>query len=483
MHGVDSLAPQEAGQAQLLEHELGPRAAVVHGAELDAVALALEGGQQLTRVAPPPSRPRIGGVAGVEGHGRHGLEAYASDGAGDSRPVSRETPRPVSRETPRPLSRLAYVAGTYPELEETFVTGELRELVRLGEPPPLVFAVIRGSGPLAGAPAAHSYVVELPKARQLGALAVLLLRRPRRTLRALLSPRRRFGGRPRDMAALAPMALAVDGARHIHAHFCGRPTDVAARLSQLTGVPFSFTAHAHDLFVEWERMEEKLRAARFAVTVCEYNRRYVRERIPWAEPRMVVCGVDVERFRRASPYLPDGPVVAVGRLVEQKGFEHLLRAAALVRGRIPEVVVAGRGPLRERLERLATELDAPVRFLGDVPHDRIRELYESASMAVLPCVVASDGNRDSMPLAVKEAMAMELPVVVSREVGLPELVDESRGALVPPADSEALAAALAELYGLPAPQREAMGRAGRHFVEEHCNLATETARLREMFGP
>jgi glycosyltransferase involved in cell wall biosynthesis len=298
----------------------------------------------------------------------------------------------------------------------------------------------------------------------------------------LLSPGRRFGGRLRDMAALAPMALAARRARHIHAHFCGQPADVAGRLSELTGVPFSFTAHAHDLFVEWDRIEEKLRAARFAVTVCDYNRRYVRERVPWAELRVVVCGVDVERFRRASPYVPDGPVVAVGRLVEQKGFDHLVRAAAHARGRIPEVIVAGRGPLRAQLEGLAAELDAPVRFLGDVSHDGVRELYESASMAVLPCVVASDGNRDSMPLAVKEAMAMELPVVVSREVGLPELVDETRGLLVPPADPEALAAALAELYARPAFEREAMGLAGRRFVEAHCNLATETARLREMFG-
>jgi colanic acid/amylovoran biosynthesis glycosyltransferase len=380
------------------------------------------------------------------------------------------------------VRRLAYVAGTYPELEETFVTGELRELVRLGEPTPLVFAVIRGSGPLDGAPEAHAYVVELPKPQQLLALIRLLVRRPRRTARALLSPGRRFGGRARDMAALAPMALALDGARHLHAHFCGQPAEVAARLSELTGTPFSFTAHAHDLFVEWRRMEEKLRAARFAVTVCDYNRRYVRERVPWAELEVVVCGVDVKRFRRTTPYLPDGPVVAVGRLVEQKGFEHLVRAAALARGRIPEVVVAGRGPLREPLERLAGELDAPIRFMGEVSHDGVRDLLGSASMAVMPCVVARDGNRDSMPVAVKEAMAMELPVVASREVGLPELIDETRGRLVPPADPEALAAALVELHSLSAQEREALGRAGRAFVEEHCNLATETARLRELFG-
>lgn len=284
------------------------------------------------------------------------------------------------------------------------------------------------------------------------------------------------------MAALAPIALALRHARHIHAHFAGQPTDVAARLSELTGLPFSFTAHAHDLFVEWERIEQKLGAARFAVTVCEYNRRFVRERLPGAELHVVVCGVDPERFRRARPYVPNGPAVAVGRLVEQKGFEHLVRAAAHARRRIPEVLVAGRGPLRDSLERLAAELDAPVRFLGAVSHERVKELYESASVAVLPCVVASDGTRDSMPVAVKEAMAMELPVVVSREVGLPELVDESCGVLVPPGDPAALAAALVDLCSRSASERELMGRAGRRVVEERCDLATETRRLLELFG-
>ncbi|HWH43823.1 MAG TPA: glycosyltransferase [Thermoleophilaceae bacterium] len=375
--------------------------------------------------------------------------------------------------------RLAYVAGTYPALEETFVTGELRELRRLGEDP-LVFAVIRGDAGLRGAPPA-TYVVELAKPRQAWALVRLLARAPGRTLRALRDPERRFGGSARDMAALAPMALSLRGTRHIHAHFATQPTDVAGRLSSLTGLPFSFTAHAHDIFVEWERMEEKLAAAAFSVTVCEYNRAYMRERVPGADPRVVICGVDVDEFSRTRPYAPDGPVVAVGRLVEQKGFEYLVRAAALARGRIPEVRIAGRGPLLEPLSALAAELDAPVAFTGPVEHGAVRPLYEEASMAALPCVVAADGNRDSMPVSVKEAMALELPVVTTREVGMPELVDEDRGMLVPPRDAEALAAALVDLYARPAAEREAMGRAGRAFIRQRCDIRAETARLHAMF--
>jgi colanic acid/amylovoran biosynthesis glycosyltransferase len=388
---------------------------------------------------------------------------------------------PNSARASRP--RLAYVAGTYPALTETFVTGELRELCRIGECP-LVFGVLRGDGDLEGAPPAR-YVVELPKHRQLAALAALLLRRPRRTLRALLRAERRFGGTARDMAAVAPLALALRGVTHIHAHFASQPTDVAGRLSELTGIPFSFTAHARDIYVEWERMDRKLAAARFAVTVCDYNRRYILERVPQAAAKLhvLICGVDVDVFRRRRPYAAEGPLVAVGRLVEQKGFHHLVQAAAAARDAVREVLIAGEGPERQRLERLVADLRAPVRLLGPVSHERVRDLYESASAAVLPCVVARDGSRDSMPVSLKEAMALELPVVATEEVGVPELVAAERGLLVPPGDTDALAAALAELTAMPAEERHAMGRAGREFVVERCNLRTETLRLGRLFPP
>jgi glycosyltransferase involved in cell wall biosynthesis len=377
--------------------------------------------------------------------------------------------------------RLAYVAGTYPQLSETFVTGELRELLRAGEDP-LVFAILRGSGELEGAPAA-SYLVELPKTRQLGALFGLLARGPLRTVSALLRPSLRAGGSMRDMVAVAPFARDLRGVRHIHAHFASLPTDVAARLSALTGIPFSFTAHARDIYVEWERMDEKLADAAFGATVCEYNARYIEERVAGARLEQVICGVDVEDFRRSVPYDPDGPIVAVGRLVAQKGFLDLVRAAALVQDSIPEVVIAGEGQQRGELEALIGELGAPVRLVGALPHAEVRALVESASCSVLPCVVAADGARDSMPVSLKEAMALELPVVGTDEVGLPELIGPDRGLLVPPGDPSALGEALKELAAADPAERERMGRAGREFVAEHCNLRTETAKLLALFSP
>jgi colanic acid/amylovoran biosynthesis glycosyltransferase len=374
--------------------------------------------------------------------------------------------------------RLVYVTGIWPAPTETFVSGEIGELVRQGEEPQL-FAIVRGEGEVPeGLPEAR-YLVEESKGRKLAALTALLITRPFNFGRAIA--RARFLGKgTRDVAAIAPFAVAARGGSHIHAHFANQPATVAAILSELAGVPFSFTAHAHDVFVEWDHVEEKLAAARFAVTVCAYNSRFIASRAPERTERLhvILAGADTQRFRRKRAYDPDGPVVAVGRLVEQKGFGDLVEAAA---GGGREVLIAGEGPDRGRLERLIAETGAPVRLLGALRHDEVRELYEGASAAVMPCVVAEDGSRDSMPVSLKEAMAMELPVVATNEVGLPELVTPESGVLVPPHNPQALGRAIADLLERPADERIAMGRAGRDHVEEHCNLRLETAKLLELF--
>jgi glycosyltransferase involved in cell wall biosynthesis len=174
-------------------------------------------------------------------------------------------------------------------------------------------------------------------------------------------------------------------------------------------------------------------------------------------------------------------VVAVGRLVEKKGFVHLVDAVALLRQRAPldRVTIAGEGPLRGALEARVRELglDGVVQLPGALVPAEVRELLERADLMAMPSVVARDGDRDSMPVVVKEALAMELPVVASDEVGLPELVRPAFGRLVPPGDPAALAAAIEELLALPAEERTAMGRAGRAHVLEHCDVDRETAKL------
>jgi glycosyltransferase involved in cell wall biosynthesis len=259
------------------------------------------------------------------------------------------------------------------------------------------------------------------------------------------------------------------------------------RLSRLLGRPYSVTAHAHDIYRKTRNLPEKLRRAAFSTSGCDYTVRDL-QRIagPGHADRVhkIVMGVAGEQFQRSEPYPGGRVVVAVGRLVRKKGFRYLLQAVGILRGSFPldRVVFLGDGPLTRKLRILARRggVSDQVEWLGAQPHSAVRELLERADLLVMPCVIAGSGNRDSMPVVVKEALAMEVPVVASDEVGLPEIVREPWGRLAPPRDAEALAEQIRQVLSRSREERIEMGRAGRAFVLEHCDLYRETAKLAEL---
>jgi glycosyltransferase involved in cell wall biosynthesis len=288
----------------------------------------------------------------------------------------------------------------------------------------------------------------------------------------------------RSLRALAPAArrAARRRDRHLHAHFAAGAALDALRVARLLDVPYSVTAHAYDIYSQPRNLREKLERAAFATSGCEYTVRDLRAAAPAADVHEVIMGVDGADFTRGRPHPGGRAVVAVGRLVEKKGFRHLVEAAALLRdGGTPldRVTILGEGPLRAELEEQVESLGlgAVVALPGPAPPSAVRDLLEEADLLAMPCVVAADGDRDSMPVVVKEALAMEVPVVASDEVGLPELVRPDFGRLVPPGDSAALAGAVAELLALDPPERAAMGRAGREFVLRFADVTDQTARL------
>ena len=396
---------------------------------------------------------------------------------------------------PRPL-RLAVLTDVYPRLSETFVVAEVEELARQGHVT-RVWATERGAQeprrPLprrrAGEPppVKRQYVIDEGRPAKLEALLWALTRHPVACLRDLVERRR--WSREEEVAGLRAIAVRARGARrlgaqHLHAHFAHRSALEAMRISRLLGLSYSVTAHAWDIYLAPRNLEEKLVRSAFSTSGCDYTVDHLRSLVgPGAGARItkIVMGVDPERFRRETP-LPGGRhVLAIGRLVEKKGFVDLVDASAQLRARnqADRVTILGDGPLRSELTARISSLglDGFVHLRGSADPLEVRDALERADILVMPCVVAHDGDRDSMPVVVKEAMAMEVMVVGTRVAGLPEMIGDDRGRLVDPGDPPALADAIAGLLGQTLDQRQRMGAAGRAWVCEHANLESETERL------
>jgi glycosyltransferase involved in cell wall biosynthesis len=375
--------------------------------------------------------------------------------------------------------RVVFVLDQWPELSETFVVNELQALRRLGHDVRVQAAQIAPHPN----PEAPDDVDVMLQAASSGwrDLAWLVARRPR-ACAADLAGRWRWRREEwvRPLRALAGPARRIlrDGDEHLHAHFAAGAALDAMRLSAITGRPFSVTAHAYEIFAQPRNLREKLECAVAVFSGCRYNVVRLRELAPAAEVHEVVMGVSSDAFARDRP-LPGGrTVLAVGRLVEKKGFDVLVDAAAALAD--VRVRILGDGPLRADLERRIAAADAPVELIGSRPPGEVRTAMQEADVLAMPCVVARDGDRDSMPVVVKEAMAMGLLVVASDEVGLPECVLAPWGFLAAPGDAEGLAAALAAALALAPQERKAAGEAARAWVREHADVDRETARMAEV---
>lgn len=378
----------------------------------------------------------------------------------------------------------------FPVLTEQFVTRDVAALSAAGRPV-RVEAVARPQRPLEGGARGIevNWLEDEGRLDRLLATAALALRHPLRCAADLLGRRRLDREERMPLRSLAPAARRLErrGDAHVHVHFAALAAANALRIGRLVGVPVSITPHSHEIYAAPRGVPEKLEHASFVTTVCRYNAERLRELAsPPTRERIheVPLGVDAERLRRSAPPPGGRVVLAVGRLVPQKGFELLIEAAAILERDAPldRLLIVGGGPLRDDLASLAGRrgMEHRVELVGPVDPGAVRELMERADLFAMPSVVAPDGDRDALPVVVLEALAMGLPVVASDEVGLPEVVRPEWGRLVPPGDPDALAAAIRELLDLPAERRAEMGAAGREFVREHRDLGRQTARLTEL---
>ena len=312
---------------------------------------------------------------------------------------------------------------------------------------------------------------------------------------ALTGPRESAAAR---MRMLGHLAVACHWARvhrdapvaHIHAQWVHSNGSVAMYTAWLLGVSWSFTGHASDLYRERVGLADKIRTAEFIVCISSFHRDFFLEQGARPEQLVIVyCGVDVSRFsfRDREPAAMAGRILSSGRLVEKKGFAVLIDACAELRDRGLEFScrIAGSGPLegtlRARIARAG--LKERVTLTGEpLSQEAIPGFMAEGAIYCLPCVRARDGDIDGLPQMLMEAMACGLPVVSTKLVGIPDLVDEGSGILVEAEDVKGLADALEALLGDPA-RRRRLAAAGRRTVEERFPLPEALDPLVGRFRP
>ena len=296
---------------------------------------------------------------------------------------------------------------------------------------------------------------------------------------------------PNDAAQALELAVEVvtRDLDHLHAHFGSVATTVARLAAKLTGITYTFTAHAKDIFheeVDHAEMRVKAREAAAVVTVSDYNERWLHH--AYGEDVNVVRiynGLDLEVYSR-SPYVDRPPmVVGVGRLVEKKGFRHLVHAIAALRQDGVEVTLelVGTGPEESALRGQVADLGLThlVVFHGPLPQAATREVVRRAAVLAAPCVVGADGNTDGLPTVVLEGLALGTPVVATPITGIPEaVIDQHTGLLVPSGDAHALAEALHRLLH-DATYAARLAANGRRHIERSFDVRPNTHQLLDVF--
>jgi glycosyltransferase involved in cell wall biosynthesis len=399
--------------------------------------------------------------------------------------------------------RVAYLVSRFPAITETFVMDEVRDLRARGVEVDVL--------PLFGARGGevHEGWRELEECThphrtlswELASAQLHWLRRkPGVLLRAWGEALARSAPSPKLLVraplvllkgALLARRLEAMGARHVHAHWATHPTLAAWLVRALTGIGYSFTAHAHDLYVDRAMLREKAEAARFVVTISEFNRRLIAETCGAAAAgrvHVIRCGVDLGAFAprpRRTPELPT--FVCVAGLREYKGHAVLLDAVRLLggRGARVRVILVGdgelRGALAARIEREG--LAGAVELRGAVPHQDIPAILSGATAMVLPSVTSRDGQMEGIPVALMEAMAAGLPVIATRLSGIPELVrDGESGLLVPERDAAALALAMERLAADPRLAGR-LAEGARRTVRERFDRRRNVSELAALFAP
>ena len=393
--------------------------------------------------------------------------------------------------SPLGMTQFAYVFERFPSYLQTFCYREIAELDRQGETPPL-FSIRQPDDepPQDWDKKIVARVQYVPGEPQLVREVERALKR--KELNQEMVELVAEWGRRSDFLRLyqaiyVGSRLQKLGTNHLHAHFAGMAARTAFWINKFFGVPFSFTAHANDIFAPQEfevSLEKLIGAASAVVVVSDYAANFLKERFSAnaAKIHRIYNGLELSKFKRADFVNAIPTIVSIGRLIDKKGFADLIRACDLLkkRGRDFHCEIIGEGPLENDLRTQIAQLKSQVNLAGPKTQTQIIQQLAKASVLALPCVVGPDGARDNLPTVIMEAMAAGVPVVSTTVGGIAEMVAHGEsGFLVEPHNPVALADAIEKVIGDPALARR-LGQAGHERAQQLFSIERNVRELREL---
>jgi colanic acid/amylovoran biosynthesis glycosyltransferase len=388
------------------------------------------------------------------------------------------------------MLRVAYVFERFPSFGQTFCYREVEELVRQGADVS-VFSIRRPAGEPPEAwdqeivrrvtylPEEGELVKEVERASRAGEL-------PPAATEAIREWDRRSDFLRLYQAAFVGLRLRRAGIERVHAHFAGMAARTAYWIRQFFAIEYSVTAHANDIFAPREfavSLTKIFDAAHAVVTVSDFAVDQLRQQFSDNAGKFhrVYNGIDVGRFTVASLNAEVPLILSVGRLIEKKGFDDLIRACAILQkcGVAFRCDIVGEGPLESALRAQIEEtgLGTFVHLIGPQTQRQIADRLAEATLFVLPCRKNAKGDMDNLPTVIMEAMAAGLPVISTALAGIREMVQSGvTGELSPPGNAEALADAIEGLVRDSIRARE-YGVRGRELAETKFSITRNVSAL------
>lgn len=297
-------------------------------------------------------------------------------------------------------------------------------------------------------------------------------------------------GRDVYQAMFIALEASKKGTQHFHAHFASKASTIARLASRFAGISYTLTAHAKDIFQEdisLNEVQANLADAATVITVSDFNVEYIHKTygIDKLNIQRIYNGLDLTRFPYKASQERPPEIIAVGRLVEKKGFSDLIEACSLMAQQKVdfECSIIGTGPLENELQRQIESLGIceKVKLLGPLPQNEVIKRVQDAAVMAAPCIVASDEDKDGLPTVLIEAMALGTTCVSTDVTGIPEIViDGETGLTVPQHNPSRLASAL-EILLTQANLRCELSQKARNLIEEKFDITRNSVEVRSIF--